>query len=89
MSWFHRAKDRKKLHADLIERGYEPPHPDDEDGFSSYLNTVMATELSSEMSGHFDTQSFDVAPSTDSAASVDSFDAGGGASGGGGADGSW
>ena len=90
MSWFHRAKDRQKLHQDLVERGHTPPHHDDEEAFSTYLNTVMTPELHSEMSSHFDpSPPSESAPSFDSAPSVDTFDAGGGSSGGGGGDGSW
>jgi uncharacterized membrane protein YgcG len=88
----HKVKDKAALHASLVQRGYEPPHHDEDDAFNTFLGTIMTEELLSDMSPHFETPSVDPGPSFDASSAVDtgsSFDSGGGASGGGGADGAW
>lgn len=93
MIW-KRIKDRKKLHASLVDAGHSVPHyEEDEDGFNSTINTLMTNPMMYDaFDSHFDAPSVDTQSSFDSSPSVDtgpSFDGGGGMSGGGGADGSF
>jgi hypothetical protein len=93
--FFHRRiKDRKQLHAAMIDAGHTiPHHEDEEDDFNTAVNTLMLdTAIYSAFESHFDAPAMDTTPTVDTSPSFDpspSFDAGGGISGGGGADGSW
>lgn len=84
---FHkRIVDRKKLHAALVDSGYDllPHHEEEPDDFNSTVNAIMAAESVFEtFQDHFD---FSPSSSVDSGPS---FDGGGGESGGGGASGEY